>query len=52
MDNGGICGECRYNKYDNEIGFFCANSESEHYGIGSMYDDRCDEWRSKYGAEI
>ena len=43
-----ICGECKYNKYSTtEKEFYCSNTDSDNYGIQTMYDDSCDDFEEK-----
>lgn len=43
-----ICGECKYNKYSTtEKKFYCSNTDSDNYGIATMYDDSCDDFEER-----
>ena len=43
-----ICGECKYNKYSTtEKEFYCSNTDSDNYGIPTMYDDSCEDFEEK-----
>ena len=43
-----ICGECKYNKYSTtEKEFYCSNTDSDNYGIPTMYDDSCEDFGEK-----
>lgn len=43
-----ICGECKYNKYSTtEKEFYCSNTDSDNYGIPTMYDDSCDDFKER-----
>lgn len=44
-----VCGTCKFNIFDHECSeFVCNNPESEGYGCGTMYSERCEEgWESK-----
>lgn len=43
-----ICGECKYNKYSTtEKEFYCSNTDSDNYGIATMYDDSCEDFEEK-----
>ena len=40
-----ICGECKYSKYSTtEKEFYCSNTDSDNYGIPTMYDDTCEDF--------
>lgn len=37
-----VCGECKYSKYSAiEKEFYCSNTDSDNYGMATMYDDTC-----------
>ena len=42
MNNGKICANCKYNKYNykNEL-YYCNNEHSDNYGVPTFYDDSC-----------
>ena len=43
-----ICGECKYNKYSTtEKEFYCSNTDSDNYGMSTMYDDSCEDFEEK-----
>ena len=43
-----ICGECKHNKYSTtEKEFYCSNTDSDNYGVPTMYDDSCDDFEKK-----
>lgn len=43
-----ICGECRYNSYNQDIGdYVCDNTYSENYGMDTLYDDSCEDFEEK-----
>ena len=43
-----ICGECKYNKYSTtEKEFYCSNTDSDNYGIATMYDESCEDFEEK-----
>lgn len=44
-----VCGTCKFNIFDHECSeFVCDNPDSEGYGCGTMYSERCEEgWKSK-----
>lgn len=46
-----VCGVCEYNrptlKNGKLCGFHCGNEESDYYGCGTAYDDKCEEWEEK-----
>ena len=43
-----ICGECKYNKYSTtEKEFYCINTDSDNYGMPTMYDDSCEDFEEK-----
>ena len=43
-----ICGECKYNKYSTtEKEFYCSNTDSDNYGMPTMYDDSCEDFEEK-----
>ena len=45
-----ICGECKYNKYSTtEKEFYCSNTDSDNYGIPTMYDDSCEDFEEIIG---
>ena len=43
-----ICVECKYNKYSTtEKEFYCSNTDSDNYGIPTVYDDSCEDFEEK-----
>lgn len=48
MNNGKICANCEYNKYDFIDGdFYCTNEHSDNCGVPTFYDDSCVDWEEK-----
>ena len=39
-----VCGECKYNKYSTTEKEY---TDSDNYGIPTMYDDSCDDFEEK-----
>lgn len=40
------CGECEYSRYDG-VDYYCCNEDSDNYGCGTMYDEKCPEFEEK-----
>ena len=38
-----ICGECKYTEKE----FYCSSTDSDNYGIATMYDDTCCDFEEK-----
>lgn len=43
------CGQCRHHKYMELEEFMCDNENSEGYGLGTAYDDCCEEFEEREG---
>ena len=41
------CGNCKYNKFDKEDGFYCNNEDIDEYGLPTQYTDCCDNFEEK-----
>ena len=43
-----ICGNCKYNEFDDEIDDYACNCpDSDEYGISTFYEDTCDEFEER-----
>lgn len=40
------CGNCTFNRHDPD-GWYCGNSECEHYADYTDYDDYCEDWEGR-----